>query len=203
MRDVKIELTFTEELLGTLAGNKELAKEFILANNPNVKATDEDEALKNLPDDEKLQKSSTVFNRFDESGRPFLWDYQIRGFFKDAMGFLKRGKINGFEKLSYKKVVDGLVFIEPRKIPLLLPKGVEADSLGICERSLRAQTQHGERIALARSEVCPVGTRMEFTIVLLDEKLMPLIEDCLNYGKYRGIGQWRNSGKGRFVWKMQ
>jgi hypothetical protein len=202
MKDVKIELTFTEELLGTLAGNKELAKEFILANNPNVKATDEDEALKNLPDDEKLQKSSTVFNR-DESDRPFLWDYQIRGFFKDAMGFLKRGKISGFEKLSYKKVVDGLVFVEPRKIPLLLPEGLKADSLGICERPLRAQTQQGERIALARSEVCPAGTRMEFTIVLLDEKLMPLIEDCLNYGKYRGIGQWRNSGKGRFAWKMQ
>jgi hypothetical protein len=202
MKEVKIELVFTEELLGTLAGNKDIAKEFILANNPNVKATDEDEALKNLPDDEKLQKSSTVFNR-DESGNPFLWDYQIRGFFKDAMSFLKRAKINGFDKLSYKKVVDGLIFVEPRKIPLLLPADAKADSLGICERPLRAQTQQGERIALARSEVCPAMTRMEFTIILLDEKLMPLIEECLDYGRYRGIGQWRNSGKGRFLWKVQ
>lgn len=28
------------------------------------------------------------------------------------------------------------------------------------------------------------------------------MRECLDYGKLRGLGQWRNSGKGRFVWDL-
>ena len=28
-----------------------------------------------------------------------------------------------------------------------------------------------------------------------------LVREWLDYGKLRGLGQWRNSGKGRFEWK--
>ena len=32
----------------------------------------------------------------------------------------------------------------------------------------------------------------------LDEAL---VREWLDYGAYSGIGQWRNSGKGRFTWE--
>ena len=28
-----------------------------------------------------------------------------------------------------------------------------------------------------------------------------LARECLDYGIYRGIGQWRNSGRGRYMWE--
>lgn len=30
-----------------------------------------------------------------------------------------------------------------------------------------------------------------------------LVRVCLSYGVLRGIGQWRNSGKGRFLWEEE
>lgn len=41
---------------------------------------------------------------------------------------------------------------------------------------------------------------MEFTITCMDEKDLKLVREWLDYGYYRGLGQWRNSGKGRFLW---
>jgi hypothetical protein len=27
------------------------------------------------------------------------------------------------------------------------------------------------------------------------------VRECLDYGTKRGLGQWRNSGKGRYTWE--
>ncbi|MEE0146233.1 MAG: hypothetical protein UEP80_07665, partial [Senegalimassilia anaerobia] len=78
-----------------------------------------------------------------------------------------------------------------------LPEGGE---VGICERPLRADTPHGARVALARSETVPAGTKIRFTLVVMNESDWPLVQEWLDYGQFRGIGQWRNSGKGRFEW---
>ena len=59
----------------------------------------------------------------------------------------------------------------------------------------------GERIALARSEAAPAGTKFEATIEVLNRKLEPFLPRWLDYGRLRGIGQWRNSGAGAFEWK--
>jgi hypothetical protein len=100
---------------------------------------------------------------------------------------------------AYKKVIDGLIFPQPRKILFELPKD---DTIGNCQRPLRAQTAQGERIALANSETVPAGTSITFEINMLDEKShRPLVVEWLNYGALKGFGQWRNSGKGRFTWK--
>ena len=72
--------------------------------------------------------------------------------------------------------------------------------IGLCERPLRASTPQGERVALAISEEIPAGATMEFTITCMDEKDLKLVREWLDYGYYRGLGQWRNSGKGRFLW---
>ena len=70
-----------------------------------------------------------------------------------------------------------------------------------CQRPLRAQTPQGERVALANSDSCPEGTVIEFTVMSMVDDLMDNVQMWLDYGKLNGIGQWHNSGKGRFVWE--
>ena len=48
----------------------------------------------------------------------------------------------------------------------------------------------------------PEGSTAEFEIQCLDPKLEDMVRECLDYGAMRGLGQWRNSGKGRFVWDL-
>ena len=98
---------------------------------------------------------------------------------------------------AYKKIIDGLIFPEPRMIPLTL-----AGEIGNCQRPLRAQTAQGERVSLANSEELPAGTTAEFSVLLLDGGHESLILEWLDYGRLRGIGQWRNSGKGRFTYEL-
>lgn len=188
---MKVEITFIEPLLGTLSSNKKLAEEFIASKHPD--GPQEDELHAETPD-EDVAKNSTVFPM--EDGKPFLWDYQIKGFFKDACSMLNRADPK--EKLkAYKKVIDGLVFPQPRKIFLDL-----SGPTTYIERPLRAQTAQGERIALARSETAPAGTKIVFDIEILGKGLKGRIQDWLDYGKLRGIGQWRNSGCGRFLYTI-
>jgi hypothetical protein len=59
----------------------------------------------------------------------------------------------------------------------------------------------GERVALANSETAPEGTWFDVEIECLTNDMYDLAVECLDYGKRRGLGQWRNSGKGRFVWE--
>jgi len=182
----KFRLTFTEGLLGTASANPELYEEFIVSKHPQKPQDDECESLKTP--EEEIENGTTIFSR-DENGNPHLWDYQIKGFFKDAQGCLNR-----ITKMpAYKKIIDGLVFVNERKIPLKL-----AGEMTFCERTLRVQTPQGERVALARSEEAPTGTTIEFTVKVLDKKLMAKVIEWLEYGALRGLGQWRNSGKGRF-----
>ena len=195
---LQIELTLTEELLGTVAGDPAVAETYIIdkAATPEQRA----EEAATVPDvKEEIEKATTRFHRTPE-GNPFIYDYQIKGFFKDACSSLARADGTLSSKLrAYKKVIDGTIFVEPRQIMLKLPAGGE---LGICQRPLRAQTAQGERIALARSETVPAGTRLAFTVVLLSDKIEGLATEWFEYGTLRGLGQWRNSGKGRFQAKI-
>ncbi len=194
---LSVELTFTEDLLGTASANPELVREFIASKNP--AGLDEDE-IDSVPDvDEELQKSTTVFPRTSE-GKPFVYDYQVKGFFKDACSMLKRVAGSNSSKIkAHRKIIDGLVFVQPRKIELLLPEG----EIGTCQRPIRVNTAQGERVALARSESAPAGTKIKFNVVLLDGGLASIVEEWLDYGKFRGLGCWRNSGVGRFMYTMQ
>jgi hypothetical protein len=42
---------------------------------------------------------------------------------------------------------------------------------------------------------------LNFEIKLLIEDTADLIREWLDYGELHGLGQWRNSGKGSFVWE--
>ena len=196
MREMKVEVTFTEAILGTASGNPELHSEFIASKAPDAKTREEEVAA--LGAEEVEKKDMTVFPRTSDD-KPFLYDYQIKGFFKHACGMLRNVEKTESGKIkAYKKFIDGLIFVEERQIPLQLPKGTE---MGNCQRPLRASTAQGERIALANSEECPAGTKIVFTIQMLKDDLMAAVIEWLDYGKLNGIGQWHNSGKGRFTWR--
>lgn len=138
----------------------------------------------------------TVFPKM-EDGTPFLYDYQIKGFLKNACGTLRKVEKTQSTKIkAYKKEIDGLVFITQRKIPLQFD-----GEIGNLQRPLRAATAQGERIALANSETCPEGTQIEFTVSILKDDLEDAVIEWLDYGKLNGIGQWHNAGYGRFTWE--
>ena len=180
----KLKLTFTEDLLGTAPLDPHIYSNYILDANG-------DDELDTIRED----KGKTGFHRL-EDGTPILYDYVLRGFMKDACGMLNRVANSESKKLkAYKRVIDGLVFVFPRRIPI--------DVIGeitVLERSLRAQTAQGERVALAHSEKIAAGSQITFTLDVLDDKTVTreLIEEWFGYGKFRGLGQWRNGSYGRF-----
>lgn len=196
MQTIKVRITFFEELLGTCSGNPELHREFIASKAPDADSMEDEVAAIGV--DGVMEKAMTVFPR-DENGNPFLYDYQVKGFFKDSCGVLRKVPGTKASKVkAYKKEIDGLLFVSPRKIPLDLHGG----QLGVCERPLRASTAQGERIALSSSEEAPKGTSIELEIDCLTKDMYELAMECLEYGKLRGIGQWRNSGRGRFTFEL-
>lgn len=206
MKELNVKLTFTNEVLGTSSGNPELHREYIASKAPNAMSTEEEVAA--LGVDEVERKDMTIFPR-TEDGTPFIYDYQIKGFFKDACSMLARvggkdpetGKkkaVNESSKLTaFKKIIDGLIFVEPRQIPFDMKGG----EVGNCQRPLRAQTAQGERIALANSETVPEGSTISFKVICLNDEHEKAVREWLDYGRFRGLLQWRNSGKGSFTWE--
>lgn len=196
MIKTKVRLTFTDEILGTSSGNPELHREFIASKAPDAQKMEEEVAA--LGVDAVEEKSMTVFPRLAD-GTPFLYDYQIRGFFKEICGAMKAISGTKSSKIkAHKKKIDNTIFVEPREIPLDL----HGMKMANCQRPLRASTAQGERIALANSEVCPEGTSCEFEVLCMVNEDAAMLLEWLEYGKYKGIGQWRNSGKGRFTFEV-
>lgn len=195
MMKMTVRLTFMESILGTSPANKDVYRDFIATKAPDANTVEDEVAA--LGVEAVAEKGMTVFPRLDD-GTPFFYDYQIKGYFKDTCGGLRRvkGTLSSGVK-AYKQVIDKLIFPEPRTIPILFD-----GEMGVCQRPLRAQTMQGERVSLASSEEIPAGATIEFTIALLSDEHMKLVREWLDYGKYSGIGQWRNSGRGRFKWEL-
>lgn len=202
-----VAITFDEPLLGSASGNLELHEEFIAAKAPTIESAKEE--MDALQVAEEIQKASTIFPK-DETGL-FLYDYQWRGFFKEALGVLvELGEVTGCTKWTLKKAVDSLVFVRPRRIYLLQPDGTPWKAAPeTLQRPLRCETMKGERVALARSETLPAGTQAKFSVSLFavtnGKSKWRLTEAdlkaALDYGAFKGMGQWRSGGFGRFSWK--
>lgn len=196
MKRIHVKLTFTEDILGTSPNNPELHHDFIASKAPDAQKTEEEVAALGVSAVE--EKGMTVFPRLAD-GTPFLYDYQIRGFFKEICGAMKAISGTKSSKIkAHKKKIDNTIFVEPREIPLDL----HGMKMANCQRPLRASTAQGERIALANSEVCPEGTSCEFEVLCMVDEDAAMLLEWLEYGKYKGIGQWRNSGKGRFTFEI-
>ena len=198
MKEIKVRIEFTEMVLGTANNNKEVHSDYIASKAPDAKSKTEEIAAIGV--DGMEEKSMTVFPR-DAEGNPIFWDYQIKGFFKDTCSALQRCKGEEFSKAScgmkaYKKIIDGCIFVQPRQIHIDMHGG----KMGTLQRPLRAQTMQGERIALATSETIPAGSTIDITIVCLSDDHEKAVMEWLDYGRWKGIGQWRNGGYGRYLW---
>lgn len=178
---INVRLTLLEEALGMTPGDSEIYSKWIASKEPEPELGEEETAA--VEGTEQPEDATTCFPR-TEDGVPFCWDYQIKGFFKDACSSLRRVPCTRSSKLTaFKKVIDGTIFIEQRAIPL------------------RASSASGERVALAASETVPAGTVLEFSILVMNPKDAETVREWLDYGRLRGLFQWRNSGKGRFEWE--
>lgn len=146
---------------------------------------------------------------------PYLYDYQIRGMFKDSCGMLWRAKGQNLSSglKAYKKIIDGGIYVFPRHIGIEMPDTYIDDDGNIKQtfdehgrlfkkqRSMRTSSPAGQFNALASSEVVPAGSRMRFVVGLTDPDFRKYVEEWLDYGLVRGIAQWRNSGTGIFRWR--
>ena len=191
MKKIHVKVTTIESMLGSAPNNKELMESYIASKAPDAMSMAEE--IEAVGAEEVLEKSMTVFPRHES--KPILYDYQIKGFFKDSYGALRKVKGTQSSKIkAYKKEIDGLIFVSPRHIEIRFE-----GEMGNCQRPLRASTPLGERIALANSEEIPAGAVLEFDVTCLVDEQVELVKEWLEYGQLRGMGQWRNSGKGRFV----
>ena len=122
------------------------------------------------------------------------------------MGALKKLTGNECSKCkNYKKLIDNYVFFseDSRKIFFENPDGsrVTNEQVKENERPLRAMTMQGERVSIAKSETVPAGVSITFTMIVLDNSLNKALDECFDYGRYKGFGQWRNAGWGCFTWQ--
>ncbi len=215
METLKVKITLIEPMLGTTAGNSDIVRDFIASKVKDSKDPDIDkeariaeevEAIEKTLEErknEELENAMTIYPL--EEGKPFIWDYQVKGFLKaavlalcvDSGAYTKaQQKTLVLTKWTYKRTVDNLWFPFPRRIILDMP-----GPLTVIQRPLRAETMRGERICLAISEAAPAGTTFECEIKYLNPVHSDIIRACLDYGELKGLLQWRNAGYGRFLWE--
>ena len=197
---MKVRITLTEETLGTSPSNEELLATYIASKAPTDDLTAQEVATIKA---QSAEDRVTIFPRLAD-GRPFIYDYQIKGMLKDSCKALAKAGKAGYAGgkacatlKAYKQAIDGLIFVSPREIPY----DMHGMRMGYCERPLRASTPMGERVSIAKSESVPAGSTIELEFTLLDPSLEQMVRECLDYGTLRGIGGWRNSGKGRYTWE--
>lgn len=201
METMKIRLTFVDDILGTNPGDPEIHSNYIASKAPDAATMAEE--IENYGVEAVTDKGKTFFDRM-EDGTPCLYNYQVKGFFKSACSALRR--VSGTESAktkAFKKIIDTTLFVYAdannklgRKIPFTL-----SGQIGNCQRPLRASTPQGERVALADSESIPKGSSITFDVEMFMPEYEDLVMEWLDYGIYNGLGQWRNSGSGAFVWE--
>ena len=214
LHELKVKITLIDDILGTLPADSETYKKWVVKKYLE-EAKDETELARrqaqvekdadHIPDlDEEISNGMTVFAH-DANGKPAILAYNIKGFFKSACKALRDvpdSKSKAFK--NYKGRIDQNIFVygteDPEKTGNVIPLHL-AEETDICERPLRAETMQGPRVALACSERNAKGAWMLVTVKTLTGDLLDLVREWLDYGELSGLGQWRSSGKGRFVWE--
>lgn len=209
-----VRLKLTEPMLGTVPKLKNVYTDFVTNKAPGVEkvednivffsadATPEEadavlDEIATVPE-EPSGRGWTGFHT-DADGKAFIYDYQVKGFFKEAGNTLKDFAGPERTKLqALRSKLDSYMFITPRRIYL---NAILEEPL---ERPLRAMTMQGPRVTLVKSDVCPAGTELVFTLKLLPHR--DLTEDVLrlllDYGEFLGLGQWRTGSYGRFTYEL-
>lgn len=203
-------LTGTTSLLGSNPANPEIHAKFVASKAANLEREAEEEAM--LPGSEALaeavrdikEQGLTVFLR-NNHGELVLGNHAVKGFFKGTLNTLK----DQIGITAVKSKVDNLLFISPTFIVIHRDGVPVTEPDGWNERPLRAETMQGPRVALASSEEIDAPWEIAFTVTLFENggtaRSKPLtweaVEAALDYGEWKGLGQWRNGGKGSFTWR--
>jgi len=163
----------------------------------------------------------TVFFWDKDKNLPMIGDHMIYGFMKAASEAIARTvptkKGTPLHSTSYtQSLINQHVRCETPFITLSHDiERDEDDKPKYLHRSLRGMTAQGPRVSLARSEVVPAGTSLEFTLKVMSgspllkvggkgevhENTTP-IKMMFDYGELCGLGQWRNAGNGMFSYEM-
>ncbi len=196
-----VRITFVDEILGTCANDKDIYGTYIASKNPDGITMAEE--IENIGEEEVKEKGKTIFAK-NKQGKPILYTYQIKGFFKSACKAMKAVKgSKSADMKAYKGKIDQLVFVfadasDKTSRELVIHT---AEPIGECQRPLRAETAQGPRVAIAYSESIAAGAWVEFDVEVLDPKDLDAVREWLDYGIYNGLCQWRNAGKGAFKWQ--
>lgn len=193
-------LTGLTRILGAQAANPKVHSEFIAAKAASLTKSEEETSM--LPED--LEKRGlTVFLR--DNGVLCLSDYVVKGFLKEALTALK----SQIGIVAPASKVDNFVLVTPTYLHFCKNGEEVSEPDEIFERPLRAMTMQGPRVSVSASETIGAGWELVFTIALLDNPSSPkskaltfdVIEEALDYGAFKGLGQWRNGQNGRFTWE--
>lgn len=198
----KIELKFIQPILGTSPADPEIYRNYLGGHE--IDADTLEEEIEKIGTDEALDNRMTVFMK--EDGTPLLKMHQIKGFLCSAAKALRRNsnsKIAGVT--SYvQKIKDG-VYIFNDEGDLYFPIIFDGD-IAVTQRPCRTENAHGDpQVFLNASEEIPKGATCQFNLQLLcseDQLCAEDIFELFDYGKYRGLLQWRNGGYGSFKWRV-
>lgn len=219
MKDYKITINFTRDILGSQPSNEEIKMKYITAKmmtgrtgmSAEIAQERVKEEIDNLKNDSEYQdkikdlidKSITIFNR-DENGKPAISDVQLRGFFKDAFAFInkenkiltkKSGDAYSTDEYPRKWIGDRISF---EKRYILLPE----TNIDIFERPIRCKTMQGERISITASERIKSPIEITFNVTTTDDVDLKILKLILDRGKFKGIGQWANAQFGNFTYTI-
>lgn len=192
-----VELEFTEDVLGSVPKSKEVYAQYIKTKAPEGQGGDEVATVQ-----ESEEKGWTGFHA--DGGGLFVYDYTIRGFFKEAAAATKSQS----DIKAFKSKIDRLVFISRRRLHFLRAGKPIQEPDGVFERPLKAMTMQGPRVTLARSDKLEAakGVSLKFEVIILDNRdgvTRKWLEGLFEYGRFQGLGQFRNGSYGRFEVKVK
>lgn len=108
---IAVRLTLLEEALGMTPGDPEIYGNWIASKAPEPEVGEEEVGV--IEGMDAVEDATTCFPR-TEDGVPFCWDYQIKGFFKDACSSLRRVPGTRSSKLTaFKKVIGSYKGLKP------------------------------------------------------------------------------------------
>ncbi len=196
----KFKLIGITEILGSLPASSAIFTQFVASKAPSDELMKEEEDFVTLE-----EKGTTVFARHPQTQELMLLDYQIKGFLKESVNVLKADNGVG----AGRKKVDNYIFVSPRYVPFMREGAALIEEDEMYERPLRCLTMQGERVSLASSEMVRDPWEIEIEITLLNDKgtkaskplTWDIVEQALDYGQLKGLGQFRNGGFGRFRWE--
>lgn len=207
-----VKLTFKESVLGTVPYNKELVQRFLqetARDRQLVAPSTLTEELETVPAAslEEMEERAWCGFHADESG-PFVHDYLIKGFIKEAANVLGASQLG---VKGFRQKTDRTLFLFPRCVHFHRPDGqIISKPDDYLERPIRAMTRQGQIVSLKRSDRIDPPAWLEFTATVItpsefaknDAEAEERLRFLLDYGQYKGLGEFRNGGYGSFTYEM-